>query len=177
MSKIKKTFAKKKLIKIQIDKKLQLNEIKIKKKEEKIELLKIKKFNEKKTIILKSPYQILLDTNFLIHCIKKKLSLNLLTTSTFLSNVTLNVPECVFGELEKMKNFLAIKVLKSFNFNKLICDHKGTYVDDCLLNRTKINTCYIVATSDRELRNKLKNQNTPIVFIRGFKFQVEGMFI
>ncbi|KAF7685054.1 rRNA-processing protein FCF1 like protein [Cucumispora dikerogammari] len=153
-------------------------QLKMKKKELLVgHLEKQKVYKNRSITTYKPPYQVLLDTNFLLLTIKKKLSLSLLSTKTFLSNIVLNVPDCVIGELEKLKNFLAIKVLKSFNHNKLVCDHKGSYVDDCIIERCNINPGFIVATCDRELRNRLRNQNTPAVFIKGFKYFTEGVYL
>lgn len=140
------------------------------------------KLNNQKEVLnkrkdYKPPFQILLDTNFILHSIKKKIPLTNLTTQTFLSNITINIPRCVFSELEKLKNFLAIKLLNNTNHNKLICDHKGDYADDCIYNRAVMNRCYIVATSDKGLKNRLRNSAIPIVYVKGFKYTVEGMFI
>ena len=34
----------------------------------------------------------------------------------------------------------------------MTCSHKGTYADDCLLERVEQNRCYIVGTCDKELK-------------------------
>lgn len=47
------------------------------------------------------------------------------------------------GELEKLgqKYKLALKIIKDPRFERLKCLHKGTYADDCLVNRvTQVNT-------------------------------------
>ena len=154
------------------------------KKQHTLQKLELKKHSDKeheqlllKRKMIKPPYQVLLDTNFILHSIKKKLQLSDLTTRTYISNVTLNIPRCVFAELEKLKNTVAIKILNSVRHNKLICDHKGNYADDCIINRATVSKCYVVATSDKALRCRLRNANVPVVFVRGYKYEVEGMFL
>lgn len=43
------------------------------------------------------------------------------------------------AEMEKLghKYRLALKLSKDPRFEKLKCDHKGTYADDCIVNRVK----------------------------------------
>ena len=54
------------------------------------------------------------------------------------------VTDCVMGELEKAgRRFkIALKVIKDARFQRLKCDHKGTYADDCLVQRvTQVSIC------------------------------------
>ena len=41
-------------------------------------------------------------------------------------------------------------------FERLTCCHKGTYADDCLVNRVVEHRCYIVATADKDLRKRIR---------------------
>lgn len=45
------------------------------------------------------------------------------------------VTDCVVAELEKLghKYRLAIRLTKDPRFERLTCNHKGTYADDCLV--------------------------------------------
>ena len=45
------------------------------------------------------------------------------------------ITECVVAELEKLghKYRLAIRITKDPRFEKLTCNHKGTYADDCIV--------------------------------------------
>ena len=47
------------------------------------------------------------------------------------------VTDCVMAELEKLgsKYRLALRLAKDPRFERLPCTHKGTYADDCLLQR------------------------------------------
>jgi U3 small nucleolar RNA-associated protein 24 len=47
------------------------------------------------------------------------------------------ITDCVMGELEKLgsKYRIALKIVKDPRFERLPCFHKGTYADDCLVQR------------------------------------------
>ena len=47
------------------------------------------------------------------------------------------ITDCVMGELEKLgsKFRVAQQIAKDVRFERLPCMHKGTYADDCLVNR------------------------------------------
>ena len=47
------------------------------------------------------------------------------------------ITDCVMGELEKLgsKFRVAQQIAKDPRFERLPCMHKGTYADDCLVNR------------------------------------------
>lgn len=47
------------------------------------------------------------------------------------------VTDCVIGELEKMGHRfrLALKLARDPRFKRLTCSHKGTYADDCIVQR------------------------------------------
>lgn len=118
------------------------------------------------------PYQVILDTNFINDCIRKKIDLQTSLMECLEGDVHFYVPECVFAELEKLGRVyrLALNMIKSLNITKLKCLHKGTYADDCIINRVKEYKCYIIATSDVNLRQRIKKvSRTPIVYFRGRK--------
>jgi rRNA-processing protein FCF1 len=47
------------------------------------------------------------------------------------------ITDCVVGELEKLgqKYRVALKIIKDPRFERITCLHKGTYADDCLVQR------------------------------------------
>lgn len=47
------------------------------------------------------------------------------------------ITDCVMAELEKLgsKYRVALKIIKDPRFERLTCYHKGTYADDCLVQR------------------------------------------
>src|SRR5690606_33381477 len=88
------------------------------------------------------------------------------------------VTDCVYAELEKMgRRFrLALKILKDPRVQRLKCMHKGIYADDCLVQRVTQHKCYIVATCDRDLRNRIRKiPGVPIMYIRHHRFTIERM--
>ena len=50
-----------------------------------------------------------------------------------------HISDCVIAELEKLghKYRLALRLAKDPRFRKLKCCHKGTYADDCIVNRVR----------------------------------------
>ena len=124
------------------------------------------------------PYHILVDTNFINFAIKNKLDIVRSAMDCLLAKSIPVVTDCVMGELEKLgiKYRVALKVAKDPRFERLTCCHKGTYADDCLVNRVTENRCYIVATCDRDLRRRLRKiPGVPIMYISERKFTVERM--
>ncbi len=47
------------------------------------------------------------------------------------------ITDCVMAELEKLgpKYRIALKIIKDPRFERLTCTHKGTYADDCIVQR------------------------------------------
>ncbi|MES1906071.1 MAG: rRNA-processing protein fcf1, partial [Paramarteilia canceri] len=69
-------------------------------------------------------------------------------------------------------------VIKSQPVKRLTCQHKGTYADDCIIERITQHKCYVVATCDKELRNRIKKiPGVPMLNVRHGKFTVERMQI
>ncbi|KAI5151398.1 U3 small nucleolar RNA-associated protein 24 [Enteropsectra breve] len=125
---------------------------------------------------LKPPYQVILDTNFINDCIRKKINAEDALRECLNADVQLYITECVFAELEKLGRVhrLALNMIKSMDTNNLKCLHKGTYADNCILSRAQEFQCYIVATSDLQLRQRIKKYTTtPIVYFRGHKLATE----
>ncbi|KCV71386.1 hypothetical protein H696_02337 [Fonticula alba] len=67
-------------------------------------------------------------------------------------------------------------VAKDPRFERIACTHKGTYADDCLVERVTQHPCYIVATCDRDLRRRLRKvPGVPIMYISNHRYSVERM--
>lgn len=47
------------------------------------------------------------------------------------------ITDCVLGEIEKLgqKYKVALRIIKDPRFERIPCMHKGTYADDCIVNR------------------------------------------
>ncbi|WOG86803.1 hypothetical protein DCAR_0206021 [Daucus carota subsp. sativus] len=61
-------------------------------------------------------------------------------------------------------------------FERLPCTHKGTYADDCLVERVTQHKCYMVATCDRNLKRRIcKIPGVPIMYITKHKYSIERL--
>ena len=106
--------------------------------------------------------QIILDTNFVLTCIKQKIDF-----FEELVGTQILIPEQVINEIKNLKNpnsELALKLLEKNKFKKI---NIGTgHVDKRIIKFAKENPKTIIATLDREIKNKIKNQK---LIIRGKK--------
>jgi len=68
------------------------------------------------------------------------------------------------------------RIAKDPRFERITCEHRGTYADDCLVNRVTEHRCYIVATCDKDLKRRLRKvPGVPIMFISQHKYTIERM--
>ncbi|KRX22792.1 rRNA-processing protein FCF1 -like protein, partial [Trichinella nelsoni] len=114
------------------------------------------------------PYHVILDTNFINFSIKNKLDIVKSMTDCLYAKCVPYITDCVLGELEKMgtKFKLALRVIKDPRFERLVCLHKGTYADDCIVQRVTEAKCYIVATCDKDLKRRIRKiPGVPIMYI------------
>ena len=75
--------------------------------------------------------------NYILH------TSNYITSPILLHTGVPCITDCVVGELEKLgsKFRVAQQIAKDARFERLPCMHKGTYADDCLVNRvTQVRT-------------------------------------
>ncbi|CAI2177580.1 19777_t:CDS:2 [Funneliformis geosporum] len=121
------------------------------------------------------PYQILVDTNFINFSIQNKLELVQAMMDCLYAKCIPCITDCVMAELEKLgpKYRIALRVARDPRFERLPCTHKGTYADDCLVQRHK---CYIVATCDRDLKRRIRKiPGIPIMYISNRKYTIERL--
>ncbi|GER57409.1 rRNA-processing protein FCF1 homolog [Striga asiatica] len=105
------------------------------------------------------------------------------------------ITDCVMAELEKLgqKYRVALRhvllvtsfdlcfcfcflIAKDPRFERLPCTHKGTYADDCLVNRVTQHKCYIVATCDRDLKRRIRKvPGVPIMYITRHQYSIERL--
>lgn len=119
------------------------------------------------------PYHILVDTNFVHYSIKNKLDIIKNMMDCLYAKCIPYITDCVMAELEKMgqKYKMALKIVKDPRFERITCMHKGTYADDCIVNRVTQHKCYIVATNDRDLKNRIRK-----ITGKNFDCQIAGKF-
>jgi U3 small nucleolar RNA-associated protein 24 len=124
------------------------------------------------------PYHVLVDTNFINFSIKNKLEIYKSMMDCLLAKCIPCITDCVMAELEKLgsKYKLALKLAKDPRFHRVKCTHKGTYADDCLLQRCQQHRCYIIATCDKDLRKRIRKvPGVPIMYINSRKYSIERM--
>ncbi|EEH39047.2 rRNA-processing protein FCF1 [Paracoccidioides lutzii Pb01] len=127
---------------------------------------------------LTPPYSILVDTNFLSHTVQHKLEVIPTMMDCLFAKCIPLVTDCVLAELEKLgpKYRIALRIAKDPRFERLKCDHKGTYADDCLVDRVIKHRVYIVATNDRDLKRRIRKiPGVPIMSVARAKYVIERL--
>ncbi|KAJ3096982.1 rRNA-processing protein fcf1 [Physocladia obscura] len=128
------------------------------------------KYNE----ALGPPYHILVDTNFINFSIQNKLEIVKASMDCLYAKCIPCITDCVMAELEKLgpRFRIALTTARDPRFKRLPCSHKGTYADDCIVNRVMQHKIYIVATCDRDLKKRIRKvPGIPIMSIVSSKRQ------
>jgi len=103
--------------------------------------------------------KILLDTSFILTCLKQKIDF-----FEELVGEEILIPVQVINEIKRLNNPLALKLLEKNKFKKI--DLGKGHTDKRIIKFAKENPKVIVATLDKEIKNKTKNQK---LIIRGKK--------
>ncbi|KAI8145201.1 Fcf1-domain-containing protein [Fennellomyces sp. T-0311] len=167
------------------DQRLKANKEKLKKKEEDKEKAQTHKVTQVASSMffqfnsaLGPPYHVLVDTNFINFSIQNKLELVKSMMDCLYAKSIPCITDCVLAELEKLgpKYRIALKIARDPRFERLPCSHKGTYADDCLVQRIMQHKCYIVATCDRDLKRRIRKvPGIPIMYISGRRYVIERL--
>lgn len=122
------------------------------------------------------PYNVILDTNFINFSIKKKIDIERELMRSLCSGVKIYITDCVIAELEKLGRVFKVALNLVKQYNRLTCDHKGTYADDCIINRITTHRCYLIATCDTELKMRIRKvPGVPIIYVKGYTYEVEKL--
>ena len=71
---------------------------------------------------------------------------------------------------------VALRIAKDPRVERLTCMHRGTYADDCLVNRVTESKCFIVATCDKDLKRRIRKvPGVPIMSIKQRQYTIERM--
>ncbi|KAL2046111.1 hypothetical protein N7G274_001558 [Stereocaulon virgatum] len=127
---------------------------------------------------LRPPYNILVDTNFLSHTVQHKLELLSTMMDCLYAECRPIITNCVMAELEKLgqKYRIALQIARDERWERLKCDHKGVYADDCLVDRVMKHKIYIVATNDRDLKRRIRKiPGVPIMSVARGKYVIERL--
>lgn len=117
----------------------------------------------------------ILDTNFILSAIRKKI--NFFEDIEFMG-FKIIIPNQVIDEIKRISESkkklrfreeakFALKLLNSETFEKI--NIKGKYVDTALINYAQENPLIAIATLDKELKKKIPN---PKILIRGKKLEL-----
>ena len=124
------------------------------------------------------PYSVLVDTNFLSHTVQHKLELQRTMMDCLYAKCTPIITSCVMAELEKLgpKYRIALRIARDERWERVRCDHKGTYADDCIVDRVMKHRIYIVATNDRDLKRRIRKiPGVPIMSVARAKYVIERL--
>ena len=124
------------------------------------------------------PYRVLVDTNFINFSLQNKIELVQGMMDCLYAKTIPCITTCVLSELEKLgpKYRIALRVARDPRLERLECTHKGTYADDCIIERIKSHKCYIVATCDRELRRRVRQvPGIPLMYIARHRYRIERL--
>ncbi|KAI0201320.1 Fcf1-domain-containing protein [Astrocystis sublimbata] len=127
---------------------------------------------------LKPPYSVLVDTNFLSHTIQRKLPLQESMMDCLYAKCIPIITSCVMAELEKLgpKYRMALRIARDERWERITCDHKGTYADDCIVDRVMKHRVYIVATNDKDLVRRIRKvPGVPIMNVARGKYVIERL--
>lgn len=82
------------------------------------------------------------------------------------------------AELEKLgpKYRIALQIARDERWERLQCDHTGTYADDCIVDRVQKQRVYLVATNDRDLKRRIRKvPGVPIISCARGKYVIERL--
>ena len=120
--------------------------------------------------------EVVCDTSFLIHMANSRIK-NISILETEIGQINFTVPIVVLNELKKLshdskKGLRASHTLKFIrNFKQI--EITGTFADSAILEYVK-RFGGIVATMDKDLKNKLKNLNGSIISISNDRIVLES---
>lgn len=124
------------------------------------------------------PYSVLVDTNFLSHTVQRKLPLLETLMDTLYAKCIPIITSCVMAELEKLgpRYRIALRIARDERWERLQCDHKGIYADDCIVDRVMKSKIYIIATNDRDLKRRVRKiPGVPIMSVARGKYVIERL--
>ena len=124
------------------------------------------------------PYRVLIDTNFLSHTVRGKLELQESLMNLLYAKTTPIITSCVMAELEKLgpKYRIALRIARDERWERITCDHKGTYADDCLVENVTKHRIYLVGTNDVDLKRRLRKiPGVPIISVAKGKYVIERL--
>ncbi|KAL5156179.1 rRNA-processing protein FCF1 [Glycine soja] len=123
------------------------------------------------------PYRILVDTNFINFSIQNKVSVLCFALGVYWIEILREYfDKNNLEDFKRLCGIVLILIAKDPRFERILCTHKGTYADDCLVERVTQHKCYIVATCDRDLKRRIRKiPGVPIMYITKHKYSIERL--
>ena len=112
------------------------------------------------------------------HTVQKKLELLPTMMDCLYAKCIPIITDCCMAELEKLssKYRIALRIARDERWERLKCDHKGIYADDCIVDRVMKHKIYIVATNDRDLKRRVRKvPGVPIMSVARGKYVIERL--
>jgi len=113
-------------------------------------------------------YKIILDTNFLINAIKFKLDIFSELKKTLDNPFKVYIVDKTLDELKSKPNERLIRTFIERKGINIIKTAKNKYTDDLILEKSTENT--VIATQDKELKEKAKKKGLKTLIIRQKKY-------
>jgi len=120
--------------------------------------------------------EVICDTSFLIHLATRKIK-NIDSVNTEIGQIQFVVPSVVLGELERLskseeKKHDATATLE-FSQNLKTIEMSGKFADQAIIDHVR-NHGGMIATMDKELKNKIKSLNGSIISFSNDKIVLES---
>lgn len=131
-------------------------------------------------------YYIILDTNFLL--IPAQFGIDIFSEIEKICHLKyeLCIVDKTVDELDKIINTqkgkskraakLALSLLKAKNLKRIVTTDSEKDVDNLILDIISAKKGYIVATLDKELRDKIKEKQVPVICLRSKKYLMLKMY-
>ena len=97
---------------------------------------------------------------------------------TLLASCNPVITSCVMGELEKLgaRYRIALRMARDERWERIRCSHRGTYADDCIVDRVSKHKIYLVATKDRDLKRRVRKiPGVPLISVARGKYVVKRL--
>ena len=120
--------------------------------------------------------EVICDTSFLIHLATRKIK-NIDSVNTEIGQIQFVVPSVVLGELERLskteeKKYDATTTLE-FAQNLKTIEMSGKFADQAIIDHVR-NHGGMIATMDKELKNKIKSLNGSIISFSNDRIVLES---
>ena len=120
--------------------------------------------------------EVICDTSFLIHLATRKIK-NIDSVNTEIGQIQFVVPSVVLGELERLSKTEEKKqdatTTLEFAQNLKTIEISGKFADQAIINHVR-NHRGMIATMDKELKNKIKSLNGSIISFSNDKIVLES---